>query len=213
MKIPQNIKLKPTFSNKGDDDSVLKMDFKILERSQPIGSVRLYKIHAEESRSGLFITCDTYGETYWCGEAVYDFGTDQYSRNVERLFGGEFEVPIDRDVLYIDKLEIEPPYRGRGIGLLVLLRLMRRYEEKCGLVAIKPYPLQYTNTDIPESSKEFKKDRKKLVLYYSRLGFKKIPNTDYHAFSLEFRLPTEKELFALMPTAQRENVVTMVQAA
>jgi GNAT superfamily N-acetyltransferase len=204
MNIPQNIKLKTMYSSKGEGGTILHVAFQIFEGPQPIGKVSLYHIKAKEARYSLCSTCDEYGETLHCGEAVYDFRTDEYSQNVEHLFE-PLGSPIDLDVLYIDQMEIDPAYRGKGIGLLVLLKVIRRYQDQCGLVAIKPYPLQHAANNIPESSKEFKRDRKKLVQYYARLGFERIPNTDYHALSLEYELPTEKELFALMPSAPAKH--------
>jgi hypothetical protein len=81
-----------------------------------------------------------------------------------------------------------------GPTLFVQLTLRRRHQNNCGLAAIKPFPLQYEKTETEKSDPVFKRDHKKLLKYYARLGFKKLPGADFQVFSLEHeQLPTDKQ--------------------
>jgi hypothetical protein len=42
--------------------------------------------------------------------------------------------------MMIERLELEPEYRGRNIGLQAMKILISRFRIRAGLVATKPYP-------------------------------------------------------------------------
>jgi hypothetical protein len=84
------------------------------------------------------------------------------------------------DLLIIDCMEISPKFRGTGIGPIAVDRTIDIFGPVCGLVACKPWPLQFTPA--------FARDRKalnrlkapgvgqgeavrRLRAYWSRLGF------------------------------------------
>jgi GNAT superfamily N-acetyltransferase len=206
VKIPQDIQLRTTYSTKGDGSDgswVREVHLKIYEAKQPIGTASFNRINAEDALTdgtAVCMTCDYSQHIYDCGAVIFDYQTDDYSPKIEQLYG---EVPYNRNLLLIERLEIDPPFRGKGIGLFVLLKLMRRHQKNCGLVAIKPFPLQYEKTDTPKSDQRFKRDHKKLTQYYARLGFKKMPGSDFHVCSLEFKLPTDKQVFETINEIQR----------
>jgi hypothetical protein len=87
----------------------------------------------------LFEICDYAQNTYDCGNAVFGFDRDHkayFSPEVEQRFD---LIPSTRNILLIDRMEIEPTYRGRMIGLITLIKLIRRYQKGCSLVVIKPF--------------------------------------------------------------------------
>ena len=84
------------------------------------------------------------------------------------------------DLLIIDCMEIMPKFRGTGVGRIAVDRTIDIFGPVCGLVACKPWPLQFTPA--------FARDRKalnrlkapgvgqgeavrRLRAYWSRLGF------------------------------------------
>jgi GNAT superfamily N-acetyltransferase len=92
----------------------------------------------------------------------------------------------------LERLVIFPEHRGRGVGLTVLRTLIERYRMGMGLIAMKPYPLQYEFfredevEDIPRAvlgldlfHGSHAASTKKLKAYYGRLGFKNVPRTGY----------------------------------
>jgi hypothetical protein len=150
-------------------------------------------VHGES----LYLLCDYEQDTLDCACAVYNLDEDVLSSKVEELF--DFILPCTLNILLIDRMEIEPAYRGRMIGLITLIKLIRRYQKGCSLVAIKPFPLQYTG-EVKGQEEAFERDRQKLVRYYGKLGFRHIPDTDFWAISLACQLPTEQGLLRDLET-------------
>ncbi len=97
------------------------------------------------------------------------------------------------NMLILDRLVIAPKHRGSNKGLVVLHTLMTRLSIGCGIVAMKPYPLQYEGGSPAENQNEafFKKaglssfsgsqdaSTRKLKKYYRRLGFRAVPKTPF----------------------------------
>jgi GNAT superfamily N-acetyltransferase len=110
---------------------------------------------------------------YW--ELLFDFETGYWREEIQ----AEYEAS-GCDLLIIDSMEIRPGFRGIGVGPAAIDRTIDIFGPVCGLVACKPWPLQFTPA--------FARDRKalktlkapsvgrdeairKLRAYWSRLGF------------------------------------------
>jgi GNAT superfamily N-acetyltransferase len=104
-----------------------------------------------------------------------------FSENLQQLFNYEI---FEQNVLIIDRLELLPEYRGENLGLTIMRRLIQRYSAGAGVVAIKPFPLQFEQS-IPAENKSgwhaemqlssFRETERasirKLRNHYSKLGF------------------------------------------
>jgi len=110
---------------------------------------------------------------YW--ELLFDMETGYWREEIQ----DEYEASAC-DLLIIDCMEIRPKWRGMGVGPAAVDRTIDIFGAGCGLVACKPWPLQFTPA--------FARDRKalkrlkapgvgrdeavcKLRAYWSRLGF------------------------------------------
>jgi len=110
---------------------------------------------------------------YW--ELLFDLDTGCWKEEVQ----DEYEAS-GCDLLIIDCMEISPKFRGTGVGPIAVDRTIDIFGPVCGLVACKPWPLQFTPA--------FARDRKalnrlkapgvgqgeavrRLRAYWSRLGF------------------------------------------
>ncbi|MGC2473805.1 MAG: hypothetical protein WA485_05675 [Candidatus Sulfotelmatobacter sp.] len=110
---------------------------------------------------------------YW--ELMFDMDTGCWREEVQ----DEYEASAC-DLLIIDCMEISPKFRGTGIGPIAVDRTIDIFGPGCGLVACRPWPLQFTPA--------FARDRKalkkleapnvgrdeavrKLRAYWARLGF------------------------------------------
>ncbi len=173
-------KILPEGYRKGDDEDefIERVELEILEAGKAIGTAELFVIKADDAYicgESIFFLCDEHQETYDCGEAVYDFlANDPCFRSIiyrDFLPSGSDSL----DVIYLSKMEIGEPFRKRGIGLIVLKKMMQRWGKGCALAVLKPFPLQYGRKD-DEDELQFKKDSRKLIKYYSKLGFRKIPS-------------------------------------
>ena len=148
MQLPTNIRFQVTEID-GDNDCeedprcIEDIKFNILQDRSIIGKARVFRINADLAQDGgidLHSLCDYTQNTLDCGYAVYDFNEEEFSPQVEELF--EF-IPFSLNILLIDLMEIDVPCRGRMIGLITLIKLIRRYHKGCPLAVIKPFPLQY----------------------------------------------------------------------
>jgi hypothetical protein len=102
----------------------------------------------------------------------------------------QFPNILSLDLLILERAEIEPRFRKRGLGLLAVSRTIDLFGVNCGLVAMKPFPLQFRNylnsgwrppDGLQDPSAAFRIARRKLRQYWSRVGFKRVSGTDYYA--------------------------------
>lgn len=99
---------------------------------------------------------------------------------------------VDLDLLIIDYIVIHPEFRGLGIAESAIHRIIDIFGTACGLVACKPWPLQFTPS-IANDPKALKRLAlpdvsegeaiRKVRSYWSRLGFWPIRNTGIYVLS------------------------------
>ena len=137
-------------------------------------------------------------------ESLIDPGTADFSENLRKLLEDEI---FGLSILIIDRLELLPNYRGHNLGLIIMRRLIERFSAGAGVVAIKPFPLQFEHS-IPAEDKygwheqmqlsgfrETERDSiRKLQNHYSKLGFVAMPGTPHMFLSTARRLPPIERL-------------------
>src|SRR6476661_2837200 len=153
------INLRVTSSSGGKKDGyesgqwIREITVEILENGQKIGTATVIDINADgalEDGFSLHDLMDHSGNLLHCGYAVYDFSCDFGLRSViHRLFPAIFDIEhkFSFNLLLLERLEIDPPFRGRGIGLIVLSKLIKRWGKAAALVVMKPFPLQYVELE------------------------------------------------------------------
>jgi hypothetical protein len=126
---------------------------------------------------------------YW--ELLFDLDTGCWKEEVQ----DEYEAS-GCDLLIIDCIEIIPKFRGAGVGSIAIDRTIDIFGPVCGLVACKPWPLQFTP--------EFARDRKalnrlkapsvgrgeavcRLRAYWSKLGFWPLGETGIYLLGMAQR--------------------------
>ena len=126
---------------------------------------------------------------YW--EYLFDVETGYPKEEIQN----EFEV-VDLDLLIIDYVAIHPEFRGLGIAESAIHRTIDIFGTGCGLVACKPWPLQFTPSvaDDQEALKRLALPNvskgealRKLRSYWSRLGFWPLGNTGIYLMSVSQR--------------------------
>jgi hypothetical protein len=138
-------------------------------------------------RLGDGISCQI--SEYW--KCLFDLETG----NLKQEVLDEYEV-IDLDLLIIDYVELHPKFRGLGIGVSVIHRTIDLFGAGCGLIACKPWPLQFTPAAASDR-KALKKLKgpaighdealRKLRTYWSRLGFWPLGNSGIYLLSMSQR--------------------------
>ena len=126
---------------------------------------------------------------YW--EHLFDVETGYLKEEVQN----EFEV-VDLDLLIIDYVAIHPKFRRLGIAGSAIRRTIGVFGVGCGLVACKPWPLQFTPSvaEDPEALKALAPPNvgkaealRKLRSYWSQLGFWPLGNTGIYVLSVSQR--------------------------
>lgn len=144
----------------------------------------VFDAHSEE-------TCDFY-------ETIYN-GTGDVFKGFKEEVAEEGDV-IGLNLLIIDRVEILPRFRGKRIGLWVMKRLIDRFRHGAGLVAIKPFPLQFESGaekaqgwrkkmrlgDLPRDEE---RSRKRLCGYYEQIGFEGVAETPYMVLPTAVQMP------------------------
>lgn len=143
---------------------------------------------------------------YW--ERLFDLDSGCWKEQIQR----DYE-PLECNLLIIDCVEIHPKLRGHGIGSSAIDRMIDIFGAGCGLVACKPWPLQFTPAyardrkalqRLNAPSVEQSDAIQKLRAYWSRLGF--WPHGDSGIYLLSMtqrgssRLPKKCETFTASPS-------------
>lgn len=122
---------------------------------------------------------------YW--EHLFDPETGHPREEIQN----EFET-VELDLLIIDCIVIHPKFRGLGIAESAIHRMIDIFGAACGLVACKPWPLQFTpsTANNPQALRQLALSGvsegeaiRKLRSYWSRLGFWPIRNTGIYVLS------------------------------
>ena len=126
---------------------------------------------------------------YW--ELLFDLETGYWREEIQ----DEYEAS-SCDLLIIDCMEIRPRWRGLGVGPAAVDRTIDIFGPGCGLVACKPWPLQFTPV-FARDQKALKRLKapgvgrneavRKLRAYWSRLGFWPLGETGIHLLGMAQR--------------------------
>lgn len=73
-------------------------------------------------------------------------------------------------ILVLSRMEIEPTFRGYGLGLRAIRTACDGLGQGCVLAALKAFPVQWEGR-VDEGPAQFGRDRAKLVAYYRQAGF------------------------------------------
>ena len=178
------------------------------ESDKLVGKFRLYYVDiAAAINTGIdvFDIFDAHsGSTSEYYDSLFDPDTMGFSENLQQLFNYEI---FEQNVLIIDRLELLPGYRGKNLGLTIMRRLIQRFSAGAGVVAIKPFPLQFEHS-IPDENKSswhsemqlssFRETEgdslQKLQTHYRKLGFVEMKATPHMFLSTTRRLPPIERL-------------------
>ena len=130
---------------------------------------------------------------YW--ELLFDLESGYWREEIQ----DEYEAS-GCDLLIIDCVEIRPRWRGLGVGPAAVDRTIDIFGPGCGLVACKPWPLQFTPA-FARDQKALKRLKapdvgrdeavRKLRAYWSRLGFWPLGETGIHLLGMAQRRSNE----------------------
>jgi hypothetical protein len=120
------------------------------ENEVSIGQIDAYLVlrgRALNEQENLFLAMDSIDSSVFeCYEALFDPETD-WNQSVQDLYKDQI---MGLDVLFIQSIELNAKYRGKGIGAQVVREAIVTFGSHCGLIACKPFPLQYSNWEDEE---------------------------------------------------------------
>jgi len=126
---------------------------------------------------------------YW--ELLFDMESGYWKQEIQ----DEYETS-GCDLLIINCMEIHPRFRGTGVGAAAINKTVDIFGPVCGLVACKPWPLQFAPA-FANNRKALKKLKapslgqgdavSKLRAYWSRLGFWPLGETGIYLLGMAQR--------------------------
>ena len=160
---------------------------------EEIGIIRAFLVQIREARrEGLQASAVLNAKSFATSEYSQLFKKLEWRKRVSRKFE-----PRSPDLLILDRIELKPAYRGHGFGLLAARCVIETFGSRCGLVACKPYPLQFEGSNrwrpparVWGTTKALRRARKKLRRYWARVGFQRVPRTMLYALDPERGLPS-----------------------
>jgi len=87
----------------------------------------------------LYDVFDSYSHTWQFYEAL----TSEHDNLIDALEHYTEGLALKHDVLLLTTIQIEPPHRGKRLGLFATASLIEQFREHCGLVMCQPYPMQF----------------------------------------------------------------------
>lgn len=150
---------------------------------QKIGKVCVYIVErnrAINERRSLFNIMDSLdADSFDCFESLFDVETEELKESIEKLRSEDRM--FHYDLMLMQRLELEPEWRGLGIGKRVALRIIEKLGDSVGLIVCKPFPLQFTGLGRNEKQPTGIRSAQKAVRdFWQDVGFIRIPRTDYY---------------------------------
>ena len=134
------------------------------------------------------------------GGLLFDYETNSFKKEWQE----EIDESSNSNILYLDRIEILPEYRGKGYGRLITKDILLRLNSSYGIAILKAFPLQL-ETSHPNPSKQknewntkmnFKQMRqdsniakKQLYNFYKEMGFKRYKRSEYFYLNPAFQNP------------------------
>jgi GNAT superfamily N-acetyltransferase len=128
--------------------------------------------------------CDSFNQELhdaWC--TLFSPKTRDVRPSVQRRF-----FLINPDFLLLEWIELDPRWRGLGVGLLVLRRIIEAYAPEGGLVICQPW------TATPDGQARDDEGTVRLRKYLRRLGFRRVGRSPFYGFSTAQSLPSPNDL-------------------
>ena len=157
-----------------------------------VGTLECGLLHpevAEDLGEDLGQVCDAESEEWAEIHKVFFRGYDVRPNLAER-----FEMPPGSSLLLVDSVKVKPEFRGRGVGLAAVGRVIDVFAMRSALVVCRPFPMQFSSrerrgnprlvkTGRDDSGRDQEAATRALQKYWSRLAFRRVGRSPYYALS------------------------------
>ena len=202
--------VKPTWDHPEPSDYITPLAGNIYlssddaDEGTALGTIRAYSVHlgnASEDGVSWFEVLDSHSGDLALYLDLFDTDASWYSEWVESNLE-----PYSSDLLILDRIRVEPPYRGKGYGLYAAELLIQSFAPAGGLAACVPAPYELLQKHrLPGGQDAIRLRREneipewgpaeaKLRDLWSLLGFQPVPASDVWALSLSFQRPTMQDV-------------------
>lgn len=131
---------------------------------------------------------------------IYDFEEDELREDIRKAMYGDRPM-LNQNICIFNRLEILPKYRGLGLGKRIIKENIEHIAYACGLIVIKPFPLQLENEHLHSTDFEksmgfelMEKDEHKaftsLRSYYESIGYQSVKSCPNFMFMVPSRART-----------------------
>jgi GNAT superfamily N-acetyltransferase len=153
------------------------------EHERTIGKLTLYIVERGRVLNdgiSLFEVMDCLdGDSCDCFGNLFDSETEELKPKVDRVLSEDRA--IQADIMLINRLELEPQYRGRGIGKEVTLRVIQNFGANCGVITCIPIPLQFTGLGPKDRRPKGKRlAQQRVRAFWEGVGFVRLPGSHYY---------------------------------
>jgi GNAT superfamily N-acetyltransferase len=160
-----------------------------------VGQIEAYLVlrgRALDEHESLFDAMDSIDSSVFeCYEALFDPETDDWNQSVQDVYKDQI---LGLDVLFIECIQLGKKYRGKGIGAQVVRETIATFGSHCGLIACKPFPLQYSNwqderhvemRQRPGFEEERLANFARVARFWTDLGFVRLHDSDFYTYAPE----------------------------
>ena len=175
------------------DDYIVNISGRIYGDEEEVGRMKGYIIQVErafENKQDLFEACGAHSQTaedYY--EALFDIDTGEIKECIQE----QLDFFQAGDILILDRIEVLPAYRKRGLGLAVACSFIDTFGKTYGLAVGLPYPLQFDTNEKSEWNGKMQFENlandkglatKKLEAYWVKPGMNCLQGIDIHGSSV-----------------------------
>jgi hypothetical protein len=174
-------------SDEEDDEGYSEQDVKI-------GEIELCYVDRSQivnERESLYEAMDCMSsDTMSCYEALIDQDENDWKEEVQELIGEDAAVNLN--ILLINRLHIEEPFRCKGKGAEVIREVIRRFGSTCAVIVCKPFPLQFRGyesdrNDAEQKTPHYEQERlkafQKVADFWKNIGFRKLPSSEHYVWT------------------------------
>jgi GNAT superfamily N-acetyltransferase len=153
------------------------------DRERKIGKIILYLVErgrALNDGESLFDVMDCLdGDSCDCFANLFDHETEELKPEVERLLSENRA--FQSDMMLIERLELDPDYRGQEMGKKIALRAIQKFGDNCGVITCLPVPLQFTGLGPRDKEPKGKRlAQQRIRKFWEGVGFVRLPRSDYY---------------------------------
>ncbi len=119
------------------------------------------------------------GDSCDCFANLFDHETEELKPQVERMLSGNRV--FHNDMMLIERLELNPEYRGLGLGKEIALKAIQKLGANCRVITCLPAPLQFTGLGPKDNKPKGKRSaQQKVREFWEGVGFARISRSGYY---------------------------------